>query len=219
MLKPYNAIQNKTQSCSTQWLTSAKHHTHHFIGANKQTGAVWQLHTEHIRQPACPCWKALSLFLKREGRTKSQPRASSASSFLTSGSCRKEISFILMLLPANGASVMDGTQPRVRIISFRDDTPLSVCIKAPVSGSCSPQPCSSLSRSPACCSMHPILAGRGHSVLSWKVTREIGRGCLCERARGGGMWRSEGVWICPFQCAFHSSHRDYVKTQTVRYRR
>ncbi|KAG9349587.1 hypothetical protein JZ751_028035 [Albula glossodonta] len=54
------------------------------------------MHQINLRQPACPCWKAFSLFLKREGSTKSQPRASRASSFLRSGSCRKERSFILI---------------------------------------------------------------------------------------------------------------------------
>lgn len=105
---------------------------------NKQREQSDSFTRNTLRQPACPCWKALSLFLKREGSTKSQPRASSANSFLRSGSCRKEISFILMLLPANGASVTDSIQPRVRIISLPEDTPLRVCIKAPVSGSCSP---------------------------------------------------------------------------------
>lgn len=51
------------------------------------------------KKPACPCWKALSLFLNREGRTKSQPRASSASSFLRSGSWRRDSSLILILAP------------------------------------------------------------------------------------------------------------------------
>lgn len=51
--------------------------------------------------PACPCsaWKARSLFLKRDGRTKSHPRASRASSFLRSGSWRNDSSFILILAP------------------------------------------------------------------------------------------------------------------------
>lgn len=51
----------------------------------------------NIQPPACPCWKALSLFLNREGRTKSQPRASCANSFLRSGSWRRDSSFILIL--------------------------------------------------------------------------------------------------------------------------
>lgn len=50
-----------------------------------------------IQTPACPCWKALSLFLNRDGRTKSHPRASNASSFLRSGSWRKDSSLILIL--------------------------------------------------------------------------------------------------------------------------
>lgn len=51
----------------------------------------------HGRRPTDrTCWKALSLFLKREGSTKSQPRASEASSCLRSGSCRRDSSLSRM---------------------------------------------------------------------------------------------------------------------------
>lgn len=126
----------------------------------------------------------MSLFLKREGSTKSQPRASSANSFLRSGSCRKEISFILMLLSANGASVADSTHSGVRIILLSDYPATghsSACLYQ--STSCSPQPCSSLNHCPACCSTHPIVAGRGHSPI---LKSQIGRECLCESSGVGG---------------------------------
>lgn len=146
---------------------------------------LWWFHTEHIRQPACPCWKALSLFLNREGSTKSQPRASSANSFLRSGSCRKEISFILMLLSANGASVADSTHSGVRIILLSDYPATghsSACLYQ--STSCSPQPCSSLNHSPACCSTHPIVAGRGQSPI---LKSQIGRVFVWEQWSWGGV--------------------------------
>lgn len=44
----------------------------------------------------CCCWKDLSLFLKREGSTKSHPRARKASSPLRSGSPRSDVSLIIM---------------------------------------------------------------------------------------------------------------------------
>lgn len=45
----------------------------------------------------CCCWKDLSLFLKREGRTKSHPLARKASSPLKSGSCRNDVSLIIIV--------------------------------------------------------------------------------------------------------------------------
>ena len=45
----------------------------------------------------CCCWKDLSLFLKREGRTKSHPLARKASSPLRSGSRRNDVSLIIMV--------------------------------------------------------------------------------------------------------------------------
>lgn len=44
----------------------------------------------------CCCWKDLSLFLKREGSTKSHPLARKASSPLRSGSPRSDVSLIIM---------------------------------------------------------------------------------------------------------------------------
>lgn len=64
--------------------------------------------------PACPCWKALSLFLNREGRTKSQPRASRASSFLRSGSWRRDSSLILILAPDRMGNTYKQTQHSIR---------------------------------------------------------------------------------------------------------
>ncbi|KAJ8357103.1 hypothetical protein SKAU_G00198970 [Synaphobranchus kaupii] len=54
-------------------------------------------HRGRNRALTCACWKDLSLFLKREGRTKSQPRAKKASSPRRSGSLRKEVSLIIIL--------------------------------------------------------------------------------------------------------------------------
>lgn len=45
----------------------------------------------------CCCWKDLSLFLKREGSTKSHPLAKKASSPLRSGSRRNDVSLIIMV--------------------------------------------------------------------------------------------------------------------------
>ena len=45
----------------------------------------------------CCCWKDLSLFLKREGRTKSHPLARKASSPRRSGSRRNDVSLIIMV--------------------------------------------------------------------------------------------------------------------------
>lgn len=44
----------------------------------------------------CCCWKDLSLFLKREGRTKSHPLARKANSPLRSGSRRNDVSLIII---------------------------------------------------------------------------------------------------------------------------
>lgn len=44
----------------------------------------------------CCCWKDLSLFLKREGSTKSHPLARKASSPLRSGSPLSDVSLIIM---------------------------------------------------------------------------------------------------------------------------
>lgn len=78
-----------------------------------------------VQKPACPCWKALSLFLNREGRTKSQPRASSASSFLRSGSWRRDSSLILILVLV---LVPDGTG---RTCTDADASARSAVILAP----------------------------------------------------------------------------------------
>lgn len=45
----------------------------------------------------CWCWKDLSLFLKREGRTKSHPLARKANSPLRSGSRRNDVSLIIIV--------------------------------------------------------------------------------------------------------------------------
>lgn len=50
-----------------------------------------------LHRLTCCCWKDLSLFLKREGRTKSHPLARKASSPLRSGSRRNDVSLIIMV--------------------------------------------------------------------------------------------------------------------------
>lgn len=50
-----------------------------------------------LHQLTCCCWKDLSLFLKREGRTKSHPLARKASSPLRSGSRRNDVSLIIIV--------------------------------------------------------------------------------------------------------------------------
>lgn len=50
-----------------------------------------------LHRLTCCCWKDLSLFLKREGRTKSHPLARKASSPLRSGSRRNDASLIIMV--------------------------------------------------------------------------------------------------------------------------
>lgn len=50
-----------------------------------------------LHRLTCCCWKDLSLFLKREGRTKSHPLARKASSPLRSGSLRNDVSLIIMV--------------------------------------------------------------------------------------------------------------------------
>lgn len=50
-----------------------------------------------LHWPTCCCWKDLSLFLKREGRTKSHPLARKANSPLRSGSRRNDVSLIIIV--------------------------------------------------------------------------------------------------------------------------
>lgn len=50
-----------------------------------------------LHRLTCCCWKDLSLFLKREGSTKSHPLARKASSPLRSGSRRNDVSLIIMV--------------------------------------------------------------------------------------------------------------------------
>lgn len=50
-----------------------------------------------VHRLTCCCWKDLSLFLKREGSTKSHPLARKASSPLRSGSRRNDVSLIIMV--------------------------------------------------------------------------------------------------------------------------
>lgn len=58
-----------------------------------------------ITRLTCARWKDLSLFLKRDGKTKSQPRAKNSSSPRRSGSSLSEESFIIMVAKSRDRSI------------------------------------------------------------------------------------------------------------------
>lgn len=67
----------------------------------------------------CARWKDLSLFLKRDGKTKSQPRAKNSSSPRRSGSSLSEESFIIMVVKSRGRLI------EVRLAKLGKQTPKS----------------------------------------------------------------------------------------------
>lgn len=86
-----------------------------------------------LHRLTCCCWKDLSLFLKRDGRTKSHPLARKASSPLRSGSRRNDVSLIIMV-GAETCNPPPDTATGAATDTAATDGPAHPATKQPVKG-------------------------------------------------------------------------------------
>lgn len=180
----------------------------------------------NIQPPACPCWKALSLFLNREGRTKSQPRASCANSFLRSGSWRRDSSFILIL---TGRRLQTNSTLNPVVSLWLHKSLLEQRYQCPLSESeppnarqqllvwlCLPFQIDLAAQSRLRCLLGPAVhTCTGSGSPSLKAAGEIRTDALWESVTVWVGWEGWEQLICPFQFAFLNAHGRLCKERDL----